>query len=188
MNVFTDFIYQINIITDYRSHYFGRSDVALPGFAKWFEEASKEERSHATSLMEYINKRGGDVTLNTLQYSTMCDDIYQFNQYDDRKYACICLFMSSKPMNASVKSSCGERDTWQNGLWAMQDTLALERMVSDLILKLHASSDDAHLTHVLEHQFIDEQVESIKKVNDIITKLYRVGKGLGEYMFDREEL
>ncbi|KAH3789742.1 hypothetical protein DPMN_167929, partial [Dreissena polymorpha] len=49
------------------SHYFGRSDVALPGFAKWFEEASKEERSHATSLMEYINKRGGDVTLNTLQ-------------------------------------------------------------------------------------------------------------------------
>ncbi|XP_052772903.1 soma ferritin-like [Mya arenaria] len=169
------------------AHYFERSDVALPGFSKWFESASEEERKHATMLMEYINKRGGDVSLNALHYSTLCDDIFQFNEYSDRKYACICHFMSGKGMNTSVESSCKNRDSWQNGLWSMQDTLALERMVNDRLLDLHSLADeDPHLTHVLEHQFLDEQVEAIKDVNDKITKLTRVGSGLGEYMFDKE--
>ena len=43
--------------------------MALPGFAKWFEEASKEERSHATTLIEYINKRGGSVALGDINVS-----------------------------------------------------------------------------------------------------------------------
>ena len=52
-----------------QSQYFARSDVALPGFAKFFSEASKEERSHAEKLMEYINKRGGDVQLKEVKVS-----------------------------------------------------------------------------------------------------------------------
>ncbi|WAR20825.1 FRIS-like protein, partial [Mya arenaria] len=121
------------------AHYFERSDVALPGFSKWFESASEEERKHATMLMEYINKRGGDVSLNALH----------------------------------------NRDSWQNGLWSMQDTLALERMVNDRLLDLHSLADE-------DPHFLDEQVEAIKDVNDKITKLTRVGSGLGEYMFDKE--
>ena len=58
-----------NTRTLLQSHYFGRADVALPGFAKWFEEASKEERSHATTLIEYINKRGGSVALGDINVS-----------------------------------------------------------------------------------------------------------------------
>lgn len=37
-------------------------------------------------------------------------------------------------------------------------------------------------------KFLEEQVESIKKLADIVTKLKRVGPGLGEYLFDKEEL
>ena len=44
----------------------------------------------------------------------------------------------------------------------------------------------SQLVHVLEHQYLDEQVEAIKNVNDFITQLKRVGDGLGEYMFDKE--
>jgi len=39
--------------------------------AKWFEKASVEERDHATGLMEYLNKRGADVSLNSLNVSVI---------------------------------------------------------------------------------------------------------------------
>lgn len=51
----------------FQAQYFARSDVALPGFAKFFSEASKEERNHAEKLMEYVNKRGGDIQLKELK-------------------------------------------------------------------------------------------------------------------------
>jgi ferritin heavy chain len=46
---------------------------------------------------------------------------------------------------------------------------------------------DPHLTNYLEEEFIEEQVKSIKEYGDYITNLRRVGPGLGEYIFDKEE-
>lgn len=43
--------------------YFTRDTVALPGFAKYFNDQSLEERSHAQEFMDYQNKRGGRVEL-----------------------------------------------------------------------------------------------------------------------------
>ena len=60
----------------FKAHYFSRADVALPGFAKWFEKASKEERDHATGLIEYVNKRGGEVKMSDLTVSLMFDFVY----------------------------------------------------------------------------------------------------------------
>ena len=47
---------------------------------------------------------------------------------------------------------------------------------------------DPHLSDYLEAEFLDEQVKSIKEYADYITNLRRVGPGLGEYIFDHEEL
>ena len=47
--------------------YFDRDDVALPGFAKYFEKASVEEREHAEKLMKYQNKRGGRIVLQDIK-------------------------------------------------------------------------------------------------------------------------
>lgn len=55
----------------FQSQYFARADVSLPGFSKFFSEASKEERSHAEKLMEYINKRGGDVQMKEIKVKSM---------------------------------------------------------------------------------------------------------------------
>jgi ferritin heavy chain len=44
-------------------NYFDRDNVGLPGFAKFFKEASSEEREHAEKLMEFQTKRGGRVVL-----------------------------------------------------------------------------------------------------------------------------
>lgn len=69
----------------------------------------------------------------------------------------------------------------------MQDTLVLERFVNNELLNIHKSADsDPHLSHILEHEFLDEQVKAIKTVGDYVRQLERVGSGLGEYMFDKE--
>jgi len=131
--------------------YFDRDDVALPGFAKFFKESSKEEREHAEKLMEFQNKRGGRIVLQDIK----------------------------KP----------DRDEWGTGLEAMQVTLGLEKSVNQALLDLHKVADshgDAQMTDFLEGQFLQEQVESIKKIGGYVTNLKRVGPGLGEYQFDRE--
>lgn len=48
------------------AYHFQRSDVALPGLFKYFKEASDEERKHAMKLMEYLNKRGGQIVLHAI--------------------------------------------------------------------------------------------------------------------------
>ncbi|CAN6710021.1 unnamed protein product [Malus baccata var. baccata] len=46
--------------------YFDRDNVALKGFANFFKESSEEERDHAEKFMEYQNKRGGRVKLQSI--------------------------------------------------------------------------------------------------------------------------
>lgn len=40
------------------------------------------------------------------------------------------------------------------------------------------------MTDFLEHEYLEEQVRSIKEIGDYITNLKRVGPGLGEHMFN----
>ena len=66
----------------------------------------------------------------------------------------------------------------------------MEKKVNQSLLDLHTlatSKADPHLTNFLEEEFLDEQVESIRKLADYITKLKRAGPvGLGEYIFDKD--
>ena len=50
-----------------QAFYFDRDDVALPGFAKYFNKASEEEREHAEKLMKFQNQRGGRVVLQDIK-------------------------------------------------------------------------------------------------------------------------
>ncbi|RNA21358.1 ferritin [Brachionus plicatilis] len=83
-----------------------------------------------------------------------------------------------------------EKTEWKNGLESLEAALELEKRVNDSLLKLHSLASqhtDPHLSDFLEEEFLDEQVESIKKLGDLITKLKRAGpEGLGEFLFDKE--
>ena len=66
--------------------------------------------------------------------------------------------------------------------------LDTERHVNEALLKLHKVAEkhnDAHFMDFLESEFLDEQVESIKKIGDYLRQLKRAGSGLGEYLFDQ---
>merc|ERR1712179_847743 len=71
---------------------------------------------------------------------------------------------------------------WGTPLQAMEAALELEKTVNQSLLDLHKASDgkgDAHLCDFLEAEFLGEQVDGIKEIGDMITKIKRAGDGLG---------
>nr|ABJ99592.1 ferritin [Lycoris aurea] len=58
--------YNVSYVYHAMLAYFDRDNVALRGLAKFFKESSEEERGHAEKLMEYQNKRGGRVKLQSI--------------------------------------------------------------------------------------------------------------------------
>ncbi|KAK2716394.1 hypothetical protein QYM36_010823 [Artemia franciscana] len=82
-----------------------------------------------------------------------------------------------------------QRDEWDSPLHAMEHSLELEKQVYQSLLDVHASAElhkDHHLTAFLEDYFLRHQVEALDLVARHITKIKRVGDGLGIYMFDKE--
>ena len=81
------------------------------------------------------------------------------------------------------------QDEWGTALQSLEAAFDLEKKVNESLLGVHAvatRNNDPHLTNYLEEEFLDEQVEAIKQLGDLITKLRRAGPGLGEYMFDKD--
>jgi len=58
--------YNVSYVYHAMFAYFDRDNVALKGIAKFFKESSEEERDHAEKFMEYQNKRGGRVRLQSI--------------------------------------------------------------------------------------------------------------------------
>merc|ERR1711915_759492 len=78
---------------------------------------------------------------------------------------------------------------WGTPLDAMEAALELEKTVNQSLLDLHKASEnkgDAHLCDFLEAEYLAEQVEAIKEIGDMITKIKRAGDGLGLHIMDKE--
>ena len=79
----------------------------------------------------------------------------------------------------------------ESSLQAMQDTLHLEKSVSQSLLDLHhlaTESSNAHLCHFLEMCHLDQQLEFIEELGDHLTsvrKMRSLEGGLVEYVFDK---
>jgi len=105
----------------------------------------------------------------------------QFMEYQNKRGGTIVLLDIKKPTQQS----------WGSALEAHETALQLEKDVYQALLELHAFAsrhNDAHLSNYIEDEFLGEQVKSIKEYADYITNLRRVGPGLGEYIFDKEQL
>jgi len=81
------------------------------------------------------------------------------------------------------------RDEWGSPLDSLQTALELEKNVNKSLLDLHtvgSRHNDENMCDFIEGEYLEEQVESIKEISDMITRLKRAGTGLGEYIFDKE--
>merc|ERR1711876_76388 len=76
---------------------------------------------------------------------------------------------------------------WGTPLEALEAALELEKTVNQSLLDLHKASDgDAHLCDFLEAEYLGEQVDGIKEISCLITKMKNVGPGLGWHTIDKD--
>ncbi|VAI30354.1 unnamed protein product [Triticum turgidum subsp. durum] len=121
---------------------------------RFFKESSDEERGHAEKLMEYQNKRGGRVRLQSI--------VTPLTEFDHPEKG--------------------------DALYAMELALALEKLVNEKLHNLHSVAtrcNDPQLTDFVESEFLQEQVDAIKKISEYVSQLRRVGKGHGVWHFDQ---
>jgi len=103
----------------------------------------------------------------------------KFMKYQNERGGRIVLQAIAKPT----------KDDWDSPLDAFSAALELEKTVNMTLLDLHGIAgqhNDPQLCDFLETHFLEEQVKSIKELSDYVTQLKRCGKGLGEYLFDKE--
>nr|ACO09242.1 Ferritin, middle subunit [Osmerus mordax] len=104
--------------------------------------------------------------------------------FQNKRGGCISLQDIKKP----------ERDEWGSGLEAMRCALQLEKNVNQALLDLHkVASDkgDPHLCDFLETNYLNEQVDAMKKLGDHITNLTKMdahNNKMAEYLFDKHTL
>merc|ERR1711988_197572 len=80
-------------------------------------------------------------------------------------------------------------DEWGTAMEAIEASLQLERTVNASLLSMHqvaSTHNDAQFTDFLEGEYLKEQVEAIKEIVDLLTKMKRAGDGLGLHVIDKE--
>ena len=98
-------------------------------------------------------------------------------------------YINKRGGRVTFKPVLAPKSEWASAIEALEDALALEKDVNEKLLKLHAVADaanDPQLADWIESEFLEEQVSSIKDLADKITKLKRVGDGLGVYLLDKD--
>ncbi|KAK7072728.1 fts3-like protein [Halocaridina rubra] len=133
------------------SHHFDRDDISLPGFSKFFRKAGEVTKSHADKMMEYQNKRGGRIVLQSINAPSAQD--------------------------------------WGTPTDSIDTALSLKKKIHQSLREMQQGASnkcDSHMCHFLEDNFLEEHIDTIKKLGDIKTQLKRVGTGPGLYMFDKE--
>jgi len=105
----------------------------------------------------------------------------KFMDYQNKRGGRIVLKDIAKPQN----------DEWGTALEAFEAALELEKTVNQSILDMHTCASqktDPQFCDFLESEFLAEQVEDMKEKSDMISKLQRVGPGVGWHMIDQELL
>ena len=78
---------------------------------------------------------------------------------------------------------------WSSALEAVETALELEKAINSALLELHKVADargDPQFCDFLEGNYLKEQVEDIKELADLVTRLRRAGEGLGVHLIDKE--
>ena len=81
------------------------------------------------------------------------------------------------------------KSEWGSALEAVEAALDLEKTVNQSLLELHKTADassDPQLTDFIEGNYLEEQVEAVKELGDLVTRMRRAGDGLGVHLIDKE--
>lgn len=111
-----------------------------PGFAQWMRGHSDEEQMHAMKIFDYINERGGSVTLQALEQPPVEFDsvrqIFEEALAHERKV--------TAAINAiySLASEEGDRATQLLMDWYVNEQVEEEKVVEDALILVKRAGDD----------------------------------------------
>ncbi|CAL5363921.1 unnamed protein product [Camellia sinensis] len=164
--------YNVSYVYHAMFAYFDRDNIALKGLAKFFEESSEEERDHAEKFMNYQNKRGGKVKLQSI---LMPLSEFDHDEKGDALYAMELALSLEKLTNEKLLNLHAFYMT--NGENVPGSCITF---CDSKDRKVASQNNDAQLTDFVESEFLTEQVEAIKKMSEYVAQLRRVGKGHAE--------
>merc|ERR1712034_169319 len=176
----------------------------LPNSAKNKMAVSKIRQNYHEDCEALINKQinmefyASYVYLSMASYFNRDDQalsgfasFFQKNSNEEREHGMKLMTYQAKRGGRVVFQDIAKPSSmeWGTPLEAMEAALELEKTVNQSLLDLHKASDnkgDAHLCDFLEAEYLGEQVEGIKELGDLITKIKRAGDGLGLHIMDKE--
>ena len=140
------------------SSYFNNQSVGLGNISKFFNKCSLEEREHADKLVDYQNKRGGNVV------------IYQVTNIDNKFY---------NP--ESEKSNILQAFE----LALEMEQKVYESLLK--LHKLGETHNDPALTDFIEGEYLTEQIDAINELSVFISQLKIIGNSdTGLWLFNKE--
>uniref|UniRef100_A0A8C4R4N3 Ferritin n=1 Tax=Eptatretus burgeri TaxID=7764 RepID=A0A8C4R4N3_EPTBU len=170
------------------SYYFSRDDVALENFSRFFHKRSLEEWENAEKLMSYQNQHGGRILLKDIKRP----------EKDDWTNGLVVLELAlqlEKNVNQSLLDllNIAANKKYPQVIYPLHVLLSSVVPLKSFMLFLSRASFISlllsfQMCDFLEREFLDEQVQAIKKLGDFVTNLKRLGvpgNGVGEYLFDK---
>jgi len=137
---------------------FAQDTVARPGMAKFMLESASEERSHANQMLDYLNKRGIELTSGSTKF--------EFNQAK-----------INEPIKRLLGSNILSQELMRD---ALKMALKMEIHVTDLIIKVVDACDcDYHAADVFTNPILDEQHDGIRKLQGVIREFEDLLEGHG---------
>lgn len=103
-------------------------------------------------------------------------------EYQNKRGGKVVLGALMSPITEFDHADKGE------ALYAMELALSLEKLNYEKLVDVHRVADeqgDPSLTDFIEGEYLEEQVEAIKKVSTYVSQLRRIGKGEAVWHFDR---
>ncbi|CAL5407520.1 unnamed protein product [Camellia sinensis] len=110
------------------------------------------------------------------------DHAEKFMKYQNKRGGKVKLQSILMPLSEFDHAEKGD------ALYGMELALSLEKLTNEKLLNLHAVAmrhNDVQLADFIESEFLNEQVEAIKKISEYVAQLRRVGKGHGVWHFNQ---
>jgi ferritin len=111
-----------------------------PGFAQWMRGHSDEEQMHAMKIFDYINERGGSVTLQALEQPPV--------EFDSVRQIFEEALAHERKVTAAINSIYslaveeGDRATQLLMDWYVSEQVEEEKVVEDALILVKRAGDD----------------------------------------------
>ncbi|KAI1730778.1 ferritin-like domain-containing protein [Ditylenchus destructor] len=165
--------------------HFDGNDVALCNIAKWFARQSAEERQHAHKMCKWQNSRGGRVILVNLEKP----DKNEWGSALEAFQAALIYEKNSNESLHNLHALASKNSDSQTCDFLEQNFLSQQVNLIEQIGKIIMSVTPKifRICEFLEdEEFLGHKIDSAEELNKFLAHLKRIGKNLGEFIFDKD--